>query len=244
VIVLRDVTRFRELDEMKTRFVSDVSHELRTPLTNLALYLDLLAAAPGHDKKSQKYLATLRRETRRLTDLIEDLLTISRLEANRLEIHMRPVDVNRIVAEMVFDRAQMAEQRLLTLICDTEQPLPLGLADQRLLTQVLSNLLTNALNYAPPRSAIRVATHTQQWEGEHWVAIGVSDEGPGISQEEISQLFTRFFRGAAGQASSAPGTGLGLAISKEIMERMAGRITLQSQPGKGSLFTIWMRAVL
>lgn len=244
VIVLRDVTRFRELDEMKTRFVSDVSHELRTPLTNLALYLDLLTASSPPDEKSRKYLSTLRRETKRLTDLIEDLLTISRLEANRLAIHMQPVDANRVVTEMSLDRAQMAEQRMLALTCDTEARLPPALADPRLLTQVLSNLLTNALNYSPPRAAIRLTTQVQQWAGEHWVTIGVADEGPGISQEEVSHLFTRFYRGAAGHASSAPGTGLGLAISKEIMERMAGLITVESQPGKGSRFTIWMRAVL
>jgi signal transduction histidine kinase len=243
VIVFRDVTRFRELDQMKTQFVSDVSHELRTPLTNLALYIDLLANAIGGDQ-NERYLATLRRETQRLTALIEDLLTISRLEAGRVEITIEPVDINRVITDLALDRMQMAANRALTLTYTVQPELPLALADTRLLTQVLSNLLTNALNYTPPGRSIHLQTCLQDWAGSTWVTAQVKDNGLGIPPEEMEHLFTRFYRGYAGQTSNAPGTGLGLAISKEIVNRLNGRITVESQLHEGSTFTVWLQAVL
>ena len=243
VIVFRDVTRFRELDQMKTQFVSDVSHELRTPLTNLALYLDLLARALKGEK-NERYMATLRRETQRLTSLIEDLLTISRLEADRVEITIEPVDINKLITDLAKDRMQMAANQALTLTYTVQPELPLALADSRLLTRVLSNLLTNALNYTPPGRTIHLRTCLQVWGGATWVTAQVEDTGLGIPPEEMEHLFTRFFRGYAGQTSNAPGTGLGLAISKEIIDRLNGRITLESQLHKGSTFTVWLQAVL
>jgi PAS domain S-box-containing protein len=243
VIVFRDVTRFRELDQMKTQFVSDVSHELRTPLTNLALYLDLLANAMGA-QKNERYMATLRRETQRLTSLIEDLLTISRLEADRVEITIEPVDINRLITDLALDRMQMAANQSLTLTYTTQPDLPLALADTRLLTRVLSNLLTNALNYTPPGRGIHMQTCLQVWGGATWVTAQVKDNGLGIPPDEMEHLFTRFFRGYAGQTSNAPGTGLGLAISKEIIDRLNGRITVESQLHNGSTFTVWLQAVL
>ena len=243
VIVFRDVTRFRELDEMKTQFVSDVSHELRTPLTNLALYLDLLSKVDD-PARSQRYLATLKREMQRLTSLIEDLLTISRLEGGRIEFHIEPVDVNRIVAELALDRMQMAANQDIDLTYTIQPDLPPARADKRLLIQVLSNLLTNALSYTPPQKTVYLRTSLETEEDMRWVKISVRDTGLGIPPEEMDFLFTRFFRGSASQITGAPGTGLGLSISKEIIQRLDGRISVESQPNKGSTFTVWLRAVL
>jgi PAS domain S-box-containing protein len=259
VIVFRDVTRFRELDQIKSKFVSDVSHELRTPLTNLSLYNDLLASARTPEARA-KYLATLRRETERLTDLIEGLLTISRLEAGRIEVNLQAVDLNRLVSNLTVDRSQLAASRELALCCGPQAALPLVMTDPHLLTQVLSNLLTNAFNYTPPGGSIRVCascypgSHLPAGSGGNgrpspslpdgcsgWAAIEVRDSGVGIQPEELPQLFTRFFRGAASRETNAPGTGLGLAISKEIMERLGGCITVESAPGQGSAFTLWLR---
>lgn len=244
VIVFRDVTRFRELDRMKTQFISDISHELRTPLTNLSLYLDLLSAT-NDPERSQKYLSILRRETQRLTHMIENLLTISRLEADRVDINIEAVDVNRIVAELAQDRQQMAANRRLSLTWATHPDLPLALADARLLVQALSNILTNALNYTPSGKSVHLQTDLRRdGQGEIWVTVSVKDGGPGISPEEMPYLFTRFFRGAAAQAANTPGTGLGLAISKEMMDRLDGRISVESQVGEGSTFTVWLKAAL
>ncbi len=243
VVVFRDVTRFRELDQMKTRFVSDVSHELRTPLANLSIYLDLLMAIDDKER-SKEYLATLRRETDRLTHLIEDLLTISRLEAGRIEIDIQPVDVVNLVQNLAEDRAPMAAQQELTLTHSSAPGLPLAYADPRLLTQALSNLLTNAFNYTSPLGSIHMRTDMTQGADNCWVTISVKDTGVGIPPEEMDKLFVRFFRGTASEKTASSGTGLGLAISKEIIDRLGGQITVESQPDRGSNFIVWLRAVL
>jgi two-component system phosphate regulon sensor histidine kinase PhoR len=105
----------------------------------------------------------------------------------------------------------------------------------------MSNLTTNAINYTPAGGIITVSTAVQQREDRGWITFTVSDTGMGISEEELSRVFERFFRGKASHASNTPGTGLGLAICKEIVERMAGQITVESQPGAGATFTVWLQ---
>lgn len=243
VVVFRDVTRFREIDNMKTQFVSDVSHELRTPLTSLSLYLDLLANE--HDtERRQHFLAVLQRETSRLANLIEDLLTISRLESNRVILHLQPVNITELVSNLAQDRSVMAAQRNLDLQSSVEPDLPYAVVDPRLLTQVLSNLLTNAMNYTPPGGKIMLDARLQNDEQGSWVIIAVHDTGVGILPEELPHIFERFYRGSASRATGTAGTGLGLAISTEILDRMQGKITVQSTPGAGSNFSVWLQAML
>jgi signal transduction histidine kinase len=196
--------------------------------------------------KSQNYVGTLRRETGRLTDLIEDLLTISRLEAGRVDIEIQPVNVDNLVADLVRDRAPMASKRQLNLEYKPSAGLPIASADPRLLTQVLSNLLTNALNYTPAGGSIWIFTEPEPGGGgaAGWIWIHVRDNGVGISEQDQPHLFERFFRGTASRITGAPGTGLGLAISKEIVERLGGGITVESQTGQGSTFTIWLKSML
>jgi signal transduction histidine kinase len=240
VVVFRDVTPFRELDRMKTRFISDVSHELRTPLTNLTLYMDLMAKVT--DRLSQeRYLETLRRETRRLTHLIEDLLTISRLEAGRMAVQLRPMELNRLVDELTRDRVALAAQSEIALSCVLDSTLPKILIDPHLLTQALSNLLTNAVNYTPAGGSIIMETAEETIGGTRWVAIRVSDTGVGIPADELKHIFDRFYRGTASRQTGTAGTGLGLAISKEIIDRLGGRISVESAAGQGSTFTVWLR---
>lgn len=242
IIVFRDVTRFRELDKMKSQFVSDVSHELRTPLTNLTIYLDLIANIADAPKR-QSYLETLRRETARLTHLIEGLLTISRLDAGRTPIHMKPVDICQLISELVQDRAALAASQGLTLniLSGATPTLPLAQADALLLSQCISNLLTNAINYTPAGGTISLqAGETSDSQGQ-WVTATVSDTGMGIPADELPHIFERFFRGSASRTMAAPGTGLGLAIAHEITNRMNAKITVESQPGQGSAFTLWLR---
>jgi two-component system phosphate regulon sensor histidine kinase PhoR len=243
VVVFRDVTRFHELDQMKTRFVSDVSHELRTPLTNIMLYLDLLSALDD-PRKAPGYLATLQRETRRLGYLIEDLLTISRLEAGRIDISIKPLDINQLLVELVSDRSKLASVRELSLAFKPAEQLPLGEADAGLLNQAVSNLLTNAILYTPAGGSIELSTSLRQDEGLDWVAIQVADTGVGIPPGELEVIFDRFYRGLASRQTGAPGTGLGLAIAREITNRVGGKITVESQVGAGSKFVIWLKAVL
>jgi two-component system phosphate regulon sensor histidine kinase PhoR len=228
---------------MKTQFVSDVSHELRTPLTNQTIYLDLLKNTQDPTRK-QKYLDILERETSRLTDLIEDLLMISRLEADRVQINLEPADLNTLVQDLVNDRLSLAQKHHLDLTFQPTVDLPPLLTDPRLLIQVISNLLTNALNYTPSGGAIQLRTSLQEMEETSWQTITIGDNGYGIQPEEKQRIFERFYRGSASKLSEAPGTGLGLAISKEILQRLGGKVTLTSEPGQGSSFTVWVKAVL
>jgi signal transduction histidine kinase len=246
----------RELDELKSRFISNVSHELRTPLANIILYLSLLEI--GKPEKRAKYMQTLNREASLLKRLIEDLLQLSRLDQGKVTVAQQPVDINALVTPLTMDRAMMFAERGLALHVHSEPGLPLVQADPQILTQVLTNLMTNAMNYTPAGGTVTVTTALQPADSSapcadgnqptapeqpsRWVTLSVIDTGPGVTAEDQAHLFERFYRGEAGRRSSAPGTGLGLSICRELVERHGGKITVASQPGAGSTFTMWLPA--
>jgi len=240
VIVFQDVTHFKELDQLKTQFVSDVSHELRTPLTNLTLYLGFLdnELVSGNQRT---YLDILKRETQRLTHLIEDLLTFSRIQAGKVSGELQPLDLNQIVQQMTVDRAVLAAKNDIQLEYTPLVEIPQAMGIENALSQALSNLLTNAINYTPPEGKVILQTNVKARNNRNWVIINVIDNGVGIAENEFPHIFERFYRGEASQKTGADGTGLGLAISKELITQMEGDITVESQPGKGSTFTIWLR---
>ena len=229
----------RQADLFKSQFVSDVSHELRTPLSNIRLYLDLLTL--GKDDRFESYLDTLTRETDRLSRLINDLLTISRIDVGATSPHSTLCDPNAIAQALVQDRLRLFAKKGLELRFEPDAGLPSTVGDERMLSQVVANLLTNALQYTP-RGVVRVSTAREVDGGRTWSTLTVSDTGLGISSAEQARIFERFYRGESSRQVRAPGTGLGLAICAEIVERHRGKITLQSEPGAGSRFTIWLPA--
>ncbi len=231
----------KALSRAQDEFVSNVSHELHTPITSLKLYIQLLTLKPD---MFTTYVNTLERETERLANLINGLLTLSRLDQNRLTMNLAPIDLNALAEEYVTDRALLAEERELTLTLDTQPGLPDVQADRSLMGQVLSILLTNALNYTPAGGQVAVSTQVQESENQQWVGMSVCDTGPGVSPEEMPHVFKRFFRGQAGRRSGASGTGLGLSIAEEIVERHHGHVEVESEgvPGKGATFTVWLPA--
>jgi two-component system, sensor histidine kinase and response regulator len=231
--------RLTELDRMKSQFVSNVSHELRTPLSNIRLMLSMLAEGGRPDKQLQ-YLATIERETELLTKLIEDLLYLSRLDLGRTQAVMAPLAVNSLVADLAMDRAALFTGRGLRLQTDLAPDLPLIMSDPHMLAQVMTNLMTNAMNYTPAGGQVTLLSRVQPREGVTWVTLTVADSGPGIPAEEQAHLFERFYRGAAALSSGTPGTGLGLAICHEIVNYHSGLITLESTVGQGSKFTVWL----
>jgi len=237
----QDISERKELDRLKDLFVSNVSHELRTPLTNLKLYLKLMDK--GRPEKRTQYLATLEREANRLQQLIEDLLSLSRLDAGRaVPIHTR-TDLNRLVSQLVSDRKALADEKGLALTTDLAPDLAPVMADEKMLAQVLTNLTTNAMNYTSAGGRILVRTALQATDGPQpaaWAAVSVIDTGYGVLPEEKQLLFERFYRGEAARRAGAPGTGLGLAICREIIARHEGHITVESELGKGSTFTVWL----
>jgi PAS domain S-box-containing protein len=234
-------TRLHILSRAKDEFVSNVSHELRTPISNLKLYIDLLRIRP---ENQARYLETLERETNRLEGMIESLLMLSRLDQDRVSFRYQAVDLNDLVNEYVEDRRQLAASKGLRLELQITSGLPRVRADRTLIGQVLSILLTNALNYTPEGGVITVTTQTRQENGHAWAGISVKDTGRGIPEEEQKQLFTRFFRGYAAREAEVAGTGLGLAISKEIITRHQGNIEVNSLgvPGMGTQFDVWLPA--
>jgi signal transduction histidine kinase len=227
------------LGRMKDDLVTNVSHELRTPLTSMKLYHYLLGRAP---EKSSDYLDRLARETQRLETLIEDLLSLSRLDQERIEFSFVPTDLNTLVAEFVTDRALLVKSKGLNLVLETVPgALPVNV-DRVWCGHVLGILLTNACAYTPAGGHVRVTTQCRECDGQRWAGFSVSDTGPGILPDEQDRLFTRFFRGKVGLESGAAGTGLGLATAKEIVERHRGQIeTVPPQAGNGgATFNVWL----
>ena len=237
VAVQHDISALKEIDRLKSQFVSDVSHELRTPLTNIRLYLDLLQQTQEHGKVG-RYLETLSRESDRLSQLIDDLLSLSRLEAGAMEFVPTAVNINKLIGALVNDRHELAARQGLELILDTHPELPPALGDQRLFSQVFTNLLTNAMNYTPREGSITLRTRLETDGDDRWVTTLIEDTGIGISADELPLIFGRFFRGHASRDTGAPGTGLGLAICKEIIELSNGSIAVESELGRGSRFTV------
>ncbi len=225
-------------DKAKSQFLSSVSHELRTPLASIRLYLGLLSQ--GRVEHRQRYLESLAREVERLQVLIEELLDISRLDLEKTAPQWQSVDLNALLATLVEDRTRLFTERGLHLHLDTATELPPIAADPALLEQVATNLLTNALNYTQPGGDVWLSTMAVIQEAHPWVIFKVRDNGPGIAPEEQEQLFQRFYRGEAARVSKAPGTGLGLAISQGVINLHHGRITLESDLGKGSTFCVWL----
>ena len=231
--------RLKELDHLKDEFLSNVSHEFRTPLANIKLYLQLLAR--GRPEKRAEYQQTLQRETCRLETLIEDVLDISQLDSKAVSFHFEPININYLTVELLQDRAALAAERGLLLDCQLAADLPTTLIDPHRFMQVMSNLTINAINYTPAGGVIAVTTAIRQQDDWDWVTFTVRDTGQGISQQEIPHLFERFYRGEAGHKSKVHGTGLGLAICKQIVEQMGGRITVESEPGAGTAFVVWLK---
>lgn len=227
------------LSRVKDEFVSNVSHELRTPVTSMNLYHRLIAKKP---EQQDKYMVKLKREIDRLSILIEDLLRLSRLDQGRVEIRRQSIDLNELVSQYVEDRRLLASERGLSLVFHPGPESLLVSADQGLLSQTASILLTNALTYTPRGGTIVLRTCTREENHASWAGFSVEDDGPGISPRDREHLFKRFFRGAAATESGIQGTGLGLAIVKEIVELHQGTIEVESSgiSGEGSVFRVWL----
>jgi PAS domain S-box-containing protein len=227
-------------DRIKTEFIANVNHELRTPLTNLVLYYQMLRSQPT--VRTEERLDVIGRELQRLRTLIEDLLNLSRLDQGQVSVRFHLHNINTLVQTLVNDRRSLAEEHRLTLTMDLAPELPEIPADATLISQTISNLLTNALNYTPAGGEVHVQTLLSMLEGKECIGLSVLDNGPAIDPQDLPHLFDRFYRGKVGQSSGAPGTGLGLAIVKQVVERHHGQIEVGPafQDETGVKFTIWL----
>jgi NtrC-family two-component system sensor histidine kinase KinB len=233
ILLLRDVTRLRELDRLKSEFVMTASHELRTPLTSIAMSVDMLleSAAPKLDGKEKELLTACHEEVQRLRALVNDLLDLSRIEAGKLELSLEPVSPGFLCEQALSVIKAQAEAKSLNLALEGAADLPDVLADPNKVVWVLVNLLANALHYTPEGGHIRL-------KGEQvgsQVHFAVSDDGEGVPYELQSRIFDKFVQ--VKRPGAPAGSGLGLAICKEIIRAHRGTIWLDSTPGQGSTFT-------
>ena len=229
------------MDHLKDQFASSVSHEFRAPLANMNMYLSLLES--GRPEKREQYLQTLHRETGRLESLIEDLLYISRLDTGAATAHNVPTELHPLIASMITDRADLAARQGLSLDYLPKFDLPPALAEVSMLAQVISNLMANARNYTPGGGMVTISTGLRTDDQGEWITITVQDTGPGIINTDRPRIFERFYRGEAGRRSGAPGTGRGLSICRQVVEKMEGRLTVDSTAGQGATFTVWLKPV-
>ena len=226
--------RVREVNQLKSEFVSLVSHELRTPLTAITGYLDLLLEdQSGQAAKSPEILSIVKRNTDRLVKLLDDLLDLSRIESGKFELNLTAVDVMALIAEVVSLLRPQIEAKDQQLTVDPAETLPLVRGDADRIRRILINLLSNAHKYTPPAGHIWVTAHRLQG----WVQIDVRDNGIGFSLEEQAHLFDKFFRAQQPATQEVGGTGLGLPITRLLVELHGGRISVVSAPGQGSTFS-------
>jgi len=252
VAVVRDVTALKEIERVKASFVNMVSHELRAPLSAVRGYLDVIldGFAENEPEKERKMLGRMRGRTDGLLALVEDLLTVSRLDQMRVCRTVAPVSLPEVVSEAVQFFAAEAQAHQVTLECScarADLPAAEGkappepgaaqlsvMADREEMRQVLSNLLSNAIKYNRPGGSVRVNLDTV---GEH-VRMAVSDTGVGILAEAIPNLGREFYRVKTPQTREVVGTGLGLSVVKRIVAAHHGRLETASEEGKGSTFTV------
>ncbi|WP_264844767.1 two-component system histidine kinase PnpS [Caldinitratiruptor microaerophilus] len=233
LLVLHDITRFRRLERMRTEFVANVSHELRTPLTSIRGFAETLLEADPDPETRRRFLEIVHREASRLSDLIEDLLDLSRIESGRMAMRPGPVAVDVLVADVLDRHQRRARAAELTLESRVPPGLPPVWGDRARLAQVLHNLVDNAIRYTPPGGRVTVAAEANP---EGFVTVSVADTGIGIAREHLPRLFERFYRVDRARSRSSGGTGLGLSIVKHIVELHGGAVSVESEPGRGSTF--------
>ncbi|MBN1878457.1 MAG: HAMP domain-containing protein [Anaerolineae bacterium] len=237
LIIIRDLTQVRRLETVRRDFISNISHELRTPLASLALVVETLKdGAVDEPEIARHFLTHMETELSALTQMVEELLELSRIESGRvpLDIHAVPVDA---LMNRPFERLlPQAERAGLTLSNSMPDDLPLVLADGVRIQQVVANLLHNAIKFTPPGGAVTVFAKVEEMQAGEGaeVIIGVTDTGVGISAGDLPRIFERFYK--ADRARSGGGTGLGLAIAKHIIQGHNGRIWAESIEGVGSTF--------
>lgn len=230
VSVVRDISREQELQAQKTRFVAYASHELRTPITNLKTRLYLLRKQP---ERLEQHLSVLEEVTDRMRRLVEGLLDVSRFERGMIPLEQQLVDLQSLIMRSVAVQTPEAERKGLSLTAElTPEPI-MVYADGERIIQVVTNLVTNAINYTPPQGRIIVRTYTTSEAAERYAIVEVEDTGIGIAAEHLPYLFQPFYR----VQNQIEGTGLGLPISKEIIDLHGGQISVKSEPGKGTCFS-------
>ncbi len=228
----RDITRFREAEDMKSTFVSVISHELKSPVSIIRGYADTLRRedAQWDEDTLRQGLAVIVEESDRLNKLIDNLLDASRLQASAFKLELSYLRVDRLAEKTMEEFRVQSNEHMFTL--DFPPDFPAARGDVERLRQVLTNLLSNAIKYSPRGGLIRVGG----WADDDWIYVYVADEGIGIPKSEQERIFERFYRAESPLTRRTEGVGLGLYLCKEVIEAHGGKIWVQSESGKGAKF--------
>jgi two-component system, OmpR family, sensor histidine kinase SenX3 len=238
LVLAEDQTESRRVDEVKRDFVANVSHELKTPVGALALLAETIEDAADDAEAVRRFAGKMRQEAQRLTNLVQDLITLSRIQAAEYVPDPRRVELDAVVAEAI-DRCRMkANARGITLASVGSRGLTV-LGDEDLLVTALRNLLDNAVAYSPERTRVVISTKKT---GEGHAELSVADQGIGIPERDLERIFERFYRVDPARSRATGGTGLGLAIVKHAMVAHNGKVTVRSAEGAGSTFILTMPA--
>ena len=234
-LVWANVRRELRLSRLKSDFVANVSHELKTPLALIRLYAETLELkrVPGEERRSE-YYRVIGKESRRLTQLINNILDFSRIEAGRREYRMVPSDIAAVVRDVVESYRFAIEKQGFSLALELADELPALAIDPEAISQALINLLNNAIKYSPEQKEIRVGLRRT---GDR-VLLSVSDRGIGIPRAEHRRIFEKFYRVETSLVHTTKGSGLGLALVQHIAEAHGGKVEIESAPGEGSTFTL------
>ena len=243
LVRLIDRSEAHASEQMRVDFVANASHELRTPLATLLGFLETLQdeQAAGDAKTRSRFVKIMFDEARRMHRLVDDLISLSRIEAERFSVPRDPVDLLSVVEEVRSGLAPMIENKGATLIIDQKGSLPVAPGDRTQLVQLVQNLVVNALKYGRPDSEVRVRFDDA---GADMLRMSIIDRGEGIPPEHLPRLTERFYRVDPGRSRAIGGTGLGLAIVKHIVGRHRGRLDIRSTPGEGTSVRVYLpRAV-
>lgn len=233
VIVLVDVTGDRQMGQVRQEFFASASHELKTPITSIGGYAELLEQDSFTPQQKKDFLAQIRREVKNMTALINDILTISRLESGETGATSQPVEMEPVIREALCSVQPLAEQNQVTLRADCEDA-PTVYADRRHMYSIVSNLIRNAIQYNRPGGKVEVECREQNGE----MYLSVSDNGIGIPASLQGRVFERFFRVDKGRSRLTGGTGLGLSIVKHTAQYYGGTVGVDSAEGQGSRFWV------
>jgi two-component system, OmpR family, phosphate regulon sensor histidine kinase PhoR len=235
VAVLHDITREKEISQMKNDFVSHVSHELKTPLASIMAYSEMLSDGEANDEQTRKeFYSVIQNQAKRLNRLIEDILNISRIESGLIKVNKEPVSLTILIEEQLQMIKSYAEEKNIEVISPKPIVFDQVNADKDMISQVIVNLLSNAVKYTRPGGEVRINAEVDEIEG--LARVSITDTGVGIPENELGHLFEKFYRVEANK-NVAKGTGLGLNLVKQIIEKVHnGRVFVESKVGEGSTF--------
>ncbi|HUT85020.1 MAG TPA: ATP-binding protein [Thermodesulfobacteriota bacterium] len=246
-LLLRNISQEKRVDTMKSEFISVVSHEMRTPLTSIKNSIEILMSGKTGEinEEQERFLQIADRNISRVVNIITNYLDLAKIELGKVEFHFQAVHLKEFIATVYNDYLPRAKEKGLNLFCEVPEGLPEITADPQRLEQVFVNLINNALKFTPEGGRITISAKTGEAPpgttlDTRFIKVSIEDTGKGISEHEREHIFDKFYQGESTPAKTV-GTGLGLSIARELIEAHGGKIHVESEPGKGSRFSFYLR---